>query len=256
MAQYSFKEIEDLAAGGKILGTILEILAKAVRPGISTLDLDKLARSEIQKAGAEAAFPGYRISPDDIAYPAALCVSVDDEIVHGIPRADRILREGEIVGLDLGIKYRGLYTDAARTVAVGRISREKQKLIEATKRALDEGIAAIAPCRTIGDVAAAIESVGRKNRLGVVRDLVGHGVGHAIHEPPNVPNYGKPGSLEKLLSGMVLAIEPMFTSRGHRINFLEDGWTVVTADGSIAAHFEDTIVVTGKGAEILTRPEV
>lgn len=246
------EEIKILGEGGKILGKILALLAKNVRPGISTLDLDTLARQEIKKAGAIAAFPGYQIAHDSPPYPAALCTSIDDEVVHCIPRESRILQEGQIIGLDLGIKYQGLYTDAARTVAVGKVSDTSRKLVEVTRQALQQGITKVKPGRTIGDVAHAIEQTAKAAGFGVIRDLVGHGVGHSIHEPPQVPNYGRPGTLGKLVPGMVIAIEPMFTTGGHQIRFLDDGWTVVTADGSLSAHFEDTVVVTPTGCRVLT----
>lgn len=246
------KEIQLLRQGGRILARVLDNLVKAVQPGISTQDLEDIAQKVIRASGAEPAFPGYQIDKSVPPFPAALCTSINNEIVHGIPKKNRILKEGDIIGLDLGIKYKGLYTDAAVTVAVGEISPKAQGLIDAAAEALDAGIAAVRPGNTIGNVAYAIQSVARKYGFSVVRDLVGHGVGHAIHEKPYVPNYGKRGTLEALKTGMVLAIEPMFTSGDWRIKFLEDGWTVVTADGSIAAHFEHTVVVTNYGHLVLT----
>ncbi len=245
-------EIKILQKGGKILGKILALLASRVKPGISTLDLDLIARAEIKKAGAKAAFPGYRIGPHVPPFPAALCTSIDDEVVHGIPRAARILQEGQIIGLDLGIKYQGLYTDAAVTVPVNKVSRQAAKLIEITREALGVGIAQVKPGNSIGDIAHAIEQTAKEAGFGVIRDLVGHGVGHRIHEKPMVPNYGRAGTLEKLRVGMVLAIEPMFTAGNHQIRFLDDGWSVVTADGSISAHFEHTVAVTEDGHVVLT----
>ena len=246
------KEIEVLREGGRILWNILRKVGQAVRPGVSTFDLDLIARQEIKKAGVEAAFPGYRIGPKYPPFPAALCASINSEIVHGIPKKDRVLKEGDIVGLDLGIKFRGLYTDAAITVPVGKIDEKSQKLISATAAALEAGIEAAAPGNTIGDIGHAIESAAKTAGLGVVRDLVGHGVGHAIHEPPNIPNYGRPGTLEELKKGMVIAIEPMFTLGARQIVLLDDGWTMVTEDGSRAAHFEKTVAVTEKGHLVLT----
>lgn len=246
------KEIEVLREGGRILWNILRKVGQAVRPGVSTFDLDLIARQEIKKAGVEAAFPGYRIGPKYPPFPAALCASINSEIVHGIPKKDRVLKEGDIVGLDLGIKFRGLYTDAAITVPVGKIDEKSQKLISATAAALEAGIEAAAPGNTIGDIGHAIESAAKAAGLGVVRDLVGHGVGHAIHEPPNIPNYGRPGTLEELKKGMVIAIEPMFTLGARQIVLLDDGWTMVTEDGSRAAHFEKTVAVTEKGHLVLT----
>ncbi|OGE82571.1 MAG: type I methionyl aminopeptidase [Candidatus Doudnabacteria bacterium RIFCSPHIGHO2_01_FULL_49_9] len=246
------QELADLAAGGQILARILNLVAAAVKPGVSTLELDTLAREAMKKAGVEPAFEGYQIGRDGPRYPAVLCSSVDDEVVHGIPRKEKILREGEIIGLDLGVIHKGLYTDTAVTVGVGTISRENAELIRFTKLALIAGIEEVKPGNTIGDVGHAIESVARNNGLAVIRDLVGHGVGHALHEKPDVPNYGKPGTGEKLLAGMVIAIEPMFTRGDWRVRFLDDGWTVVTADNSPAAHFEHTVAVTETGHQVLT----
>lgn len=246
------KEIEILREGGQILARILDFLARSIKPGISTLDLDKLARQEIKKAAAEPAFLDYRISSNQPPFPAALCTSIDNEIVHGIPKLERILQEGQIIGLDLGMKYKGLFTDAAITVPVGKISAKKQKLIKATKEALSAGIATAKAGNTIGDIGFAIQTVAEAAGFSVIRDLVGHGVGHSIHEKPNVPNYGKPGSLEKLVPGMVLAIEPMLCAGDYRIKFSGDGWTAMTADASPAAHFEHTVVVMKRGCLILT----
>lgn len=247
------EEIEALAEGGKILAGILARVAVAVKPGISTMDLENLTRGEIKKVGAEPAFAGYRIAPDGPSYPAALCTSIDNEVVHCIPESSRVLREGQIIGLDLGIRYRNLYTDMAITVPVGRVSAEAQKLIDTTREALAAGIAQIKPGHTIGDIGHAIEAVAKRDGFGVIRDLIGHGVGHAVHESPNVPNYGKRGTLDKLVAGMVLAIEPMFTTGTHHVRFLDDGWSVVTADGSLAAHFEHTVAVTARGSRVLTQ---
>lgn len=246
-------EINIMREGGAILAAILRKLAAKVAPGVSTLELDLLAREEIKKAGVKPAFEGYRMSGDSPAYPAVLCSSVDHEVVHGIPHKDVILREGQIVGIDFGIIHRGMYTDSAVTVPVGKISPENEHLVGMTRAALYAGIEQVRPGATIGDVAHAIESLAKDAKLSVVRDLIGHGVGHALHEKPDVPNYGKAGTLDKLQTGMVIAIEPMFTRGDWRIKFLDDGWTVVTADGSMAAHFEHTVAVTDTGCEILTK---
>ncbi len=246
-------EIEALREGGQILGHILKLLAEQVRPGVTTHFLDELARSEIEKAGAKPAFLGYKISQDTIPYPAALCASIDNEVVHCIPNKNRHLEEGQIIGLDLGVKYKGLYTDSALTIGVGKISSEAIRLIETTKLALQKGIGQAIPGKRIGDVAFAIEQIGRAERFGVITDLTGHGVGHAVHESPSVPNYGKPDTMEKLVPGMVLAIEPMFTTGTHLVRFMDDGWGVETADGSLAAHFEHTIAITDKGNIVLTK---
>ena len=247
------QEIEKLREGGRILAQILNLLARSVKPGISTLELDTLARREMKKAQVKPAFEGYKIGSDGPKYPAVLCSSVDHEVVHGIPRSDKVLQSGQIIGLDLGIIHKGLYTDAAVTVAVGETNPKNEKLIRVTRQALEAGINMVKPGNTIGDVAHAVESVAKANGLAVIRDLVGHGVGHALHEKPDVPNYGSSGTLEVLKSGMVIAIEPMLAIGDWRVKFLEDGWTVVTADGSMAAHFEDTVAVTPSGYEVLTK---
>lgn len=246
-------EIKIMHQGGQILGKILAVVASAVKPGISTGDLEVIARDEIAKAGASSAFAGYKIAPGIVPYPAALCTSAGPEVVHSIPNHKRVLREGEIIGLDLGIKYQGLFTDAAVTVPVGKVSAKAKKLIEATKLALERGIAMVRPGGFIGDISAAIQRTAEEAGFSPVRDLVGHGVGHKIHEFPAIPNYGRPGTLQKLRPGMVLAIEPMFNEGGHLIRILEDGWTAVTADGSLSAHFEHTVAVTKTGFLVLTK---
>ncbi|MBI4049886.1 MAG: type I methionyl aminopeptidase [Candidatus Doudnabacteria bacterium] len=247
------EEIEKLKTGGQILARILSVAAKLVKPGISTYFLEEVVREEIRKAGVEAAFRGYGGGRGRKPYPAALCTSVNDEVVHCVPNRKRVLKEGDIIGLDLGIKYEDLFTDAATTVSVGKISRAATRLINTTREALVAGIKQIKAGNYIGDISAAIEAVGRREQLSVIRDLVGHGVGHAVHEEPSVPNTGKPGTLEQLKVGMVLAIEPMFTLGDYKINFLDDGWSVVTTDGSLAAHFEHTVAVRENGSIVLTK---
>ena len=245
-------EIETLREGGKILAAVLKLLAQRAAPGVSTWELEELAREEIKKAGAEPAFLGYSPEKSLPPYPAAICASVNEEVVHSIPEKKKMLWEGDVVSLDLGIKYHDLYTDAAVSVPVGKVSADAERLIAAAKEALAAGIEKVKAGNTIGDIAAAVGAVGKREGLGVIRDLVGHGVGHAIHEAPAVPNYGRAGTLEKLETGMVLAIEPMFTLGDWRIQFFEGSWTVKTADGSLAAHFEHTVAVTEKGCIILT----
>lgn len=246
------QEIKILREGGKILSRILALLAKRVKPGVSTWELELLAREEIRRAGAKSAFQGYQISRQVPPYPAALCTSVDHEIVHCIPSQKRVLKEGQIIGLDLGIEYRGFFTDSAMTVPVGKVSRKAQKLLAATKEALEKGIKEVKPGKTIGDIAFVIQKTGETAGFGVIHDLTGHGVGHSIHEDPCIPNYGQPKTLGKLVPGMVIAIEPMFTTGSRQIKFLDDGWTVVTADGSLSAHFEHTVAVTAHGHLVLT----
>ena len=246
------EEIRILKQGGQILARVRDAVAAMARPGITTQELEDRARELIRKTGARPAFLGYRGSAaDGPEYPAALCLSVNDRVVHCAPGGN-VLNEGDIVSIDIGVEYKGLYTDSAVTVPVGEIGGEARKLLEFTKKALYAGIAQTRVGNTIGDVAHAIQSVGEKAGLGVIRELVGHGVGHAVHEKPDVPNYGKPGTLDKLKQGMVLAIEPMFTLGDGRVVFENDGWTVSTRDGSLAAHFEHTVAITEKGAEVLT----
>lgn len=248
-------EISVLRESGKRLGEILKTLSQAVKPGISTGFLDERAKHLIQEAGGDAVFKGYRAYGSRGQYPAHMCVSVNDEIVHGIPRAERLLREGDIVGLDIGIRYpsrTGLITDMAVTLPVGRVLEETKRLLRATEEALYEGIAAAVVGNHIGDVGAAIQARLQKNNVGIIRELVGHGVGQKLHEDPYVPNYGNPGEGEELTEGMVLALEPMATLGRPRIVLDKDGWTYRTRDGSLAAHFEHTIIIRKSGTEILT----
>lgn len=247
------EEIEILREGGKCLARILASLADEVRPGVSAETLDALARRLIAEGGDTPSFLNYRGKEDKIPFPAALCVSVNDEVVHGVPHKQKILREGDIVGLDLGLCHRGLYTDAAVTVAVGKIEPGKERIISVTEQALAVGIHAGRAGATTGDVGSAIESFVRsQGDFGIVRDLAGHGVGHAVHESPIVPNYGKRGEGTRLEIGMVLAIEPMLTLGGEKV-VLAAGFAYRTKDGSISAHFEHTVVVTERGCEVLTQ---
>lgn len=246
------EEIEKLRKIGKVHAEILRKLAAFAKPGITTMDLENLALEEINKAGMKPAFKGYRPDKDKSAYPAALCTSINQDIVHCAPHDQRALHEGDLLSIDLGITDEGLFTDAALSVGIGELSEKAKKLVTATREALAAGIKQIKPGNRVGDIAAAVEAVGKKSGLGVVRDLVGHGVGHAIWEAPAVPNYGKPGTLEKLKPGMVIAVEPMFTLGDHRIKILDDGWSIATWDGSLAAHFEHTIAITEDGHIVLT----
>jgi methionyl aminopeptidase len=247
------KEIEILRKGGKILATVLNMVAEKVKPGISAAELDALAEKEILAMGGKPAFKGYRSQLGDPAFPATLCVSVNNEIVHGIPYKEKILKEGDIVGLDLGVEYQGLFTDSAITVAVGKITQPHQNLIDTAAHCLDEALKAVKPGMFTGDVGFAIESVAKENNFQVVRELVGHGVGKAVHEGPEVPCYGKKGTGTKLVEGMVLAVEPMVVEGGWKISFAADNWTITTEDGGWAAHKEHTILVTREGCEILTQ---
>ncbi|HVY36253.1 MAG TPA: type I methionyl aminopeptidase [Candidatus Paceibacterota bacterium] len=245
-------EIERLRRGGPILARILHTVAQAVAPGITTQSLDDRAVALIKDAGCKPAFLGYKPEGADRPYPASLCVSVNDEVVHGIP-SGRILKDGDIVSLDLGINYEGVFLDHAVTVPVGEISAKDKKMLSVAKSALAEGIEAIVmPKATTGDIGAAIESSITPHKFGIVRTLSGHGVGRAIHEDPYVPNFGKKGKGDKLKPGMVIAIEPMITRGSENVVLLDDGYTLVTDDHSRAAHFEHTVLITEKGAEILT----
>ncbi len=245
------EQIEILREGGNRLGAILAKVATHVKPGISTLELDRIAHDLIKEGGDKPAFLGYKPYGHKKPFPAALCTSVNSEIVHGIPRASVILKEGDIISIDLGIVHDGLFTDHAITVAVGEIPKSSEKLIKITKEALDVGIWAAKCGNTVGDIGYAIESFVYK-RYGIVKELAGHGVGVEIHEDPYVPNYGKAGKGVKLVPGMVIAIEPMLTIGSPEIHVLEDGYTIKTADGSRAAHFEHTVLITDGEPEILT----
>jgi methionyl aminopeptidase len=246
------EEIATLREGGGRLAKILATLVEATKPGITGRELDKLARELIAKGDDQPSFLNYAPEGVEKPFPAALCISINDEVVHGIPD-DRILKISDIVGLDLGLSHQGLFTDMAVSVPVGEVSKEVHKLLTATEEGLRAGIEKIRPGNTLGDVGFAIEEVAKSYGLGVVRDLGGHGVGHLVHEEPHIPNFGKRGKGVKLKEGMVLAIEPMFTLGTDEVNFLPDGYMVKTADGSLAAHFEHTVVVTANGAEILTK---
>lgn len=248
------KEIEILRAGGRRLAFILAELKKAIRPGVSTADLDILARKLVDEGGDRSAFLNYRPSGAKKAFPAVLCTSVNDEIVHGIPNeAPRILREGDIISLDMGLIHEGLYTDSAITVPVGKIDKEAEALLETTKQALACGIKAIKEGNYVRDISYAIEKYVRPKRYGIVEELCGHGVGYKVHEDPYIPNYCLETKGEKLRAGMVLAIEPMLNEGSKKIKLAADGFTYITADGKRSAHFEHTVVVTKNGAEILTK---
>ena len=245
------EQIEIIREGGKILAKILEETAKIVKPGISTYDLDRFARGLIEKGGDIPAFLNYKPEGISNPYPASLCVSVNNEIVHGIPSKNKILKEGDVVSLDLGLKHKGLFTDHAVTVPVGEISKRDQELLDTTKKSLELGIWAARGGNTVGDIGHAIESFVHK-KYGIVRELAGHGVGVKVHEDPYVPNYGKEHSGQKLIPGMIIAIEPMLNIGRDDIVVEADDWTIKTADGSHSAHFEHTILITEGDAEILT----
>ncbi len=244
------KELVSMRKAAQVVAETHKVLMAAVAPGMSTLDLDKIAEKEIKARGAKLAFKGYR------GYPGTLCVSVNEEVVHGIPSASRILAEGDIVSLDLGAIVEGFYGDSAVTVPVGTISEEAKKLLKITEEALFKGIEQMLPGNRIGDIGAAVQRHAEAEGYGVVREFVGHGIGRALHEDPPVPNYGNPGQGVRLQPGMVLAIEPMVNAGTADVRVLEDNWTAVTVDGKLSAHFEHTIVVTEEGPEVITLREV
>lgn len=248
------EEIELLREGGKNLATVLYKLKEKVAPGISTKDLDLYTEKLIREMGDTPAFLNYRPEGATTPFPASLCVSVNDEVVHGIPRKNRILKDGDIVSLDLGIKHKNLFTDMAITVPVGKISDKNLKLLQITEQALQIGIDAAQAGNTIGDIGFAIENfVHSQGRYGIVEVLAGHGVGRAIHEDPFIPNFGKKGKGAKLVPGMVVALEPMINLGTKNVTIDDDDWTFRTADRKPSAHFEHTILIIEGEAEILTK---
>ncbi|MFQ5747399.1 MAG: type I methionyl aminopeptidase [Gemmatimonadota bacterium] len=248
MSLKSRDEIAGIARAGEVVARTLAHVAERVEPGVTTAELDRDAEAFIRAhPGAEPAFKGL------YGFPATLCTSLNGEVVHGIPSAARSLREGDILSVDVGVRLDGLYADGARTVCVGETGPEAQRLLEVTERSLHDGIAVATAGNRIGDVGAAIQATVEGAGFSVVRELVGHGVGRQPHEEPQVPNFGSRGRGVRLEVGLVIAIEPMVNAGGRHIEMLKDGWTYVTADGSLSAHFEHTIAVTSNGPRILTR---
>lgn len=245
----SKKEIELMREAGKMLEEVHNKLADFVKPGISTLEIDQFGEKAIRDLGCVPNFLNYN------GYPASICVSVNDEVVHGIPSKDRILQDGDIVSLDAGLIHEGYHSDAARTHAVGNISEEAKRLIEVTKQSFFEGIKFAVPGNHLFDISEAIQKYVESNGYSVVRDLVGHGIGTHLHEDPQIPNFKQRRKGMKLRPGMTLAIEPMVNEGSYDVVWLDDDWTVVTEDGSLAAHYENTIVITEDGCEILTLSE-
>jgi methionyl aminopeptidase len=240
-------EIRAMRDSGKMLATALQLLKQHVAPGVSTQALADIAASEVERLGGEPAFLGYQ------GFPSVLCVSINSEVVHGIPRTDRIIQEGDIVSLDFGVKYKGMITDAALSVIAGKpLKQTYVDLLKYTESSMYEGIAAVHDQVRTGDIGHAVEAVLNKHGYGIVRDLVGHGVGHYLHEDPNIPNYGRPNTGPWLSKGMTIAIEPMATLGTDQVYVADDGWTILTRDNSWAAHFEHTVLITEDGAEILT----
>lgn len=240
------EEIVRIRESSRIVAATLQMLGSEIRPGVTTKHLEQLANHFIRSQGGRSAFKGYR------GYPGYICTSIDEEVVHGIP-SERVLQEGEIIGIDIGVAKDGYLGDGAFTFAVGTVSQEKRHLMEVTATALQHGIAQAVPGNYLSDIGHAIQSYVESQGMGVVRQLVGHGIGRDLHEPPEVPNYGEPGRGPQLRPGMCLAIEPMVTLGTHEIEVLSDGWTVVTLDRKPSAHYEHTIVITNDGPQILTQ---
>jgi methionyl aminopeptidase len=242
----SSQEIEKMRRAGQVVREVLELVRAEVKPGATTLDLERAAVARLNELGVKAAFKGYH------GYPCVLCTSVNSEVVHGIPSAKRILKEGDIVSVDFGAIVDGYYGDSAITVPVGAIDPDAARLLAVTEKSLHAGIAAVKPGATLGDVGAAVQTVVEAEGFSVVRDFVGHGIGVHMHEDPQVPNFGERGRGMKLKVGMVIAIEPMVNAGSPDVEVLKDGWTAVARDGSMSAHFEHTVAVTATGARVLT----
>ncbi len=245
------REIELIRESSRIVAEVLKLVGAQIKPGVTTLELDTLAEDYIRSFGGVPAFKGYGSQKDNL-FPATLCTSVDAEVVHGIP-SKRVLKEGEIVSIDVGVKKNGYFGDGAWSFAVGRISPEKQRLLDVTRESLCKGIEKAVVGNRVHDISYAVQSYVEANGFSVVRELVGHGVGKDLHEPPNVPNFGKPGTGPELKSGMTLAIEPMVNLGNYQVLMQPDGWTVVTRDGLPSAHFEHTVAIVDGKAEILTQ---
>ncbi len=244
------EEIARIREASLIVHDILQECIRAALPGVATAEIDRLAGSRTAERGARPAFKGYH------GYPACICISVNEEVVHGIPSPKRVLREGDIVGLDFGVVYKGYYGDSAYSVPVGQVSDAAMRLLETTRLGLERAISAAVPSNRLGDIGAAVQTFVEGRGYSVVRDFVGHGIGKRLHEAPQVPNFGLAGTGVRLRPGMVLALEPMVNAGGPDVRTLDDGWTAVTADGSLSAHFEHTIAVTEDGPRILSLPDV
>lgn len=239
-------QIKEMQLAGRITGEALLLAREHVKEGVSTYEIDQVIRRFIEKSGAKPSFLGYG------GFPASACISVNDEVIHGIPSKKRILQEGDIVKIDVGAFYHGFHGDSARTIPVGKVSDEAARLIEVTRNSFFEGVKMLKSGNRIGDVGYAIENCVLKDGFSVVRRYVGHGIGHAVHESPDVPNYGTPGRGVRICNGMALAIEPMVNIGSSEVYELPDGWTVKTKDHSLSAHYENTVAVTSEGVMILT----
>ena len=239
-------QIKIMREAGRITGEALLVARDHVRPGISTYELDRIVREHIEKAGAKPSFLGYG------GFPGSACISINDEVIHGIPSKKRFLQEGDVVKIDVGAFYKGFHGDSARTIPVGRVSDEAKKLIEVTRASFFAGIDQLKVGNRLGDVGAAIDGLVMANGFSTVKRYIGHGIGHDLHESPDVPNYGTPGRGTRLCAGLVIAIEPMVNIGTETVRELNDGWTVKTADGSLSAHYENTVALTGDGIINLT----
>ena len=243
-------QIAAMREAGRITGEALLVAREHVRPGVSTKELDTVLRAHIEKRGAKPSFLGL------YGFPGSACISINDEVIHGIPSKQRILHEGDIVKIDVGAFYKGFHGDSARTFPVGKVSDEAAALIAATKQSFYEALGAVRIGNRVGDIGAAVDAYVRSKGFSVVRRYVGHGVGHALHEQPDVPNYGTPGRGPRLCSGLVIAIEPMVNAGTYEVLEMADGWTVKTADGSLSAHYENTVALTDEGVINLTEVEI
>lgn len=253
IALKSRRELDQMRDVGKHTGEILLALREKARPGVTTGELNEFAAKELKRRGLNSPFLNY--SPGGLPpYPAVICASVNEEIVHGIP-GSRELKEGDILSLDFGVESQGFHGDSAVTIAVGPISEDAQKLLDTTRDSLYEGVGEMVPGKRLSDIGAAVQKRAEKDGYSVVRQFVGHGIGRQMHEPPQVPNYGLPGRGQRLQHGMVLAVEPMINVGSEEVRILDDGWTAVTVDGELSAHFEHTIAITDEGPEVLTRIE-
>jgi methionyl aminopeptidase len=245
------EEVEIMRAANVIVAEVLAELRRQVRPGVSTVELDHIAEEMTRQRGATPAFKGYTVAGR--VFPCSVCISINDEVVHGIPSARRVLQKGDIVGLDFGVQYKGFYGDAAVTVPVGAIDGESQRLMHVTREALFAGIEQVRVGQRLGEISAAIQERAERDGFSVVRDFVGHGIGRRLHEEPQVPNYGKRDRGVRLREGMVLAIEPMVNAGAAEVRVKEDGWTAVTMDGCRSAHFEHSVAVTQRGPYVLSQ---
>ncbi len=250
-------EQETLRLGGRLLAGVLAELITAVKPGVTTGELGALAEAKIRAIGADPIFMGYGKAWGAPPFPAAVCISINEEVVHGIPKADRSIRSGDIVKLDIGMRYQGLVTDMARTVLVGEVTAEAKQLAAVVEQSLEAGIATLRHGAKMEEYASAVEQVVKRSGFQCVRDLVGHGVGHELHEEPQIPNYAGSGLPNfTFIEGMVVALEPMITAGHYSVELAPDAWAFVTRDGRLAAHWENTVLITRTGAEVLTRTAV